>query len=44
MTCSTGRTGETSQAATCRCREHRGLLDAIRLRNAPEAERRMHAH
>lgn len=33
-----------AQATTCGCREHRALLDAIRLRDAPEAGRRMHQH
>jgi DNA-binding GntR family transcriptional regulator len=31
-------------AAACGCREHRALLDAIRLRDAPEAGRRMQGH
>jgi DNA-binding GntR family transcriptional regulator len=32
------------EAATCGCREHRALLDAMRLRDAPEAGRRMREH
>ncbi len=31
-------------ASACGCREHRALLDAIRLRDAPEAGRRMCEH
>lgn len=31
-------------ATSCGCREHRALLDAIRLRDAPEAGRRMQDH
>ena len=31
-------------ATACGCREHRALLDAIRLRDAPEAGRRMREH
>ncbi len=41
MAYSTSHTDEASQAATCCCLEHRSLLDAIRLRDAPEAARRM---
>ena len=31
-------------ASACGCREHRALLDSIRLRDAPEAGRRMREH
>lgn len=30
--------------ASCACQDHRGLLDAIRLRDAPEAAQRMRQH
>jgi DNA-binding GntR family transcriptional regulator len=33
-----------SESAACACREHRALLDAIRLRDPREAARLMHAH
>ncbi|MDO9404787.1 MAG: GntR family transcriptional regulator [Polaromonas sp.] len=36
--------GGTGGAAACGCREHRGLLDAIRLRDAKEAGKRMCQH
>ena len=35
---------EREQAATCGCREHHALIDAIRLGDAPEAMRRMVDH
>ena len=44
MTYSTSHSRETSQAATCRCQEHRALLDAIRLRDPREASRLMREH
>ena len=37
-------TGQPGDAAACGCREHEGLIDAIRLRDAPEAMRRMLSH
>lgn len=44
MTYSTSHSRETSQAATCRCQEHRALLDAIRLRDPREASHLMREH
>lgn len=35
---------QRQEATTCGCREHRALLDAIRLRDADEAGRRMRDH
>lgn len=44
MTYSSAHASEREEATACGCREHRTLLDAIRLRDAPEAGRRMHDH
>jgi DNA-binding GntR family transcriptional regulator len=48
MTYSTARTdsrkNSSDETAACRCREHRVLLDAIRLRDAREAARHMREH
>lgn len=44
MTYSTAHELNREDATTCGCREHRALLDAIRLRDAPEAGRRMREH
>ncbi|MDB5870566.1 MAG: transcriptional regulator, GntR family [Ramlibacter sp.] len=44
MTYSSAHARERDEATACGCREHRTLLDAIRLRDAPEAGRRMHEH
>ncbi len=35
---------ERDEATACGCREHRALIDAIRLRDVPEAARRMLQH
>jgi DNA-binding GntR family transcriptional regulator len=44
MTYSPAHAREREEATACGCREHRALLDAITLRDAPEAARRMHDH
>lgn len=44
MTYSPAHAREREEATACGCREHRALLDAITLRDAPEAARRMHEH
>lgn len=44
MTYSPAQATEREQAATCGCREHHALIDAIRLGDAPEAMRRMVDH
>ena len=44
MAYSTAPERNPEEAATCGCREHRALLDAMRLRDAPEAGRRMQGH
>jgi DNA-binding GntR family transcriptional regulator len=44
MTYGAGPSQLASEAASCGCREHRALLDAIRLRDAREAERLMVEH
>lgn len=44
MTYSSAHAREREEATACGCREHRALLDAIRLGDAPEASRRMHDH
>lgn len=44
MTYSPSHTRARADATACGCREHRALLDAIRLRDAPEAARRMLDH
>ncbi|MBI2771152.1 MAG: GntR family transcriptional regulator [Burkholderiales bacterium] len=44
MTYSPAHASERDEATACGCREHRTLLDAIRLRDAPEAGRRMREH
>lgn len=44
MTYSAAHELNRKDATTCGCREHRALLDAIRLRDAPEAGRRMREH
>ena len=44
MTYSPGRPQDRDEATACGCREHRALIDAIRLRDAPEAARRMLQH
>lgn len=44
MTYSPSHAHERKEATACGCREHRALIDAIRLRDAVEAERRMVAH
>jgi len=44
MTYSPGRAQDREEATACGCREHRALIDAIRLRDAPEAARRMLQH
>ena len=44
MTYSPAHASEREEATACGCREHRALLDAITLRDAPEAARRMHEH
>jgi DNA-binding GntR family transcriptional regulator len=44
MTYSTARRDSRDEAAACGCREHRVLLDAIRLRDPREAARHMREH
>ncbi len=44
MTYSSAHAGEREEATACGCREHRTLLDAIRLRDAAEAGNRMREH
>ncbi len=44
MTYSSAHARERDEATACGCREHRALLDAIRLGDAAEAARRMHDH
>ena len=44
MTYSPSHAREREEATACGCREHRALIDAIRLRDAREAARRMLAH
>ena len=44
MTYSTAQKDSRDEAAACGCREHRVLLDAIRLRDAREAARHMREH
>lgn len=44
MTYSPSHARERADATACGCREHRALLDSIRLRDAPEAARRMLDH
>jgi DNA-binding GntR family transcriptional regulator len=44
MTYSPAHAREREEATACGCNEHRALLDAITLRDAPEAARRMHDH
>ncbi|RYF08185.1 MAG: GntR family transcriptional regulator [Comamonadaceae bacterium] len=44
MTYSPRRAQDREEATACGCREHRALIDAIRLRDAPEAARRMLQH
>jgi DNA-binding GntR family transcriptional regulator len=44
MTYSPAHAREREEATACGCREHRALLDAITLRDASEAARRMHDH
>ncbi|MCW5237255.1 GntR family transcriptional regulator [Verminephrobacter eiseniae] len=44
MTYSPGQARERERATACGCREHRALVDAIRLRDAREAARLMLAH
>jgi DNA-binding GntR family transcriptional regulator len=44
MTYSSAHAFERYDATACGCREHRALLDAIRLRDAREAGRRMRDH
>jgi DNA-binding GntR family transcriptional regulator len=44
MTYSPAHAREREEATACGCREHRALLDAITLRDAPEAARRMQDH
>lgn len=44
MTFSAAHATEREAATACGCREHRALLDAIRLRDVGEAKRRMHDH
>ena len=44
MTYSPAHAREREEATACGCREHRALLDAITLRDAPEAARRMREH
>jgi DNA-binding GntR family transcriptional regulator len=44
MTYSAAHAAERDEATACGCREHRTLLDAIRLRDTKEAARRMHEH
>ncbi len=44
MTYSPSHTSEREEATACGCREHRALIDAIRLRDAKEAARLMLDH
>ncbi len=44
MTYSADHAGEREEATACGCREHRKLLDAIRLGDAREAARLVHDH
>lgn len=44
MTYSPSHAREREEATACGCREHRALIDAIRLRDAKEAARRMLDH
>lgn len=44
MTYSANHSNEREQATACSCREHRALLDAIRLKNVLEASRLMREH
>lgn len=44
MTYSPGQLAARKEATACGCREHHALIDAIRLRDADEAARRMLAH
>jgi len=44
MTYSSAHAREREEATACGCREHRTLLDAIRLRDADEAGKRMREH
>ncbi len=44
MTYSSAHALVREEATACGCREHRGLLDAIRLRDPREAARLMHEH
>lgn len=44
MTYSSAHAAERDDATACGCREHRALLDAIRLRDAKEAAKRMRDH
>ncbi|MDB5847307.1 MAG: GntR family transcriptional regulator [Rhodoferax sp.] len=44
MTYSPSHTSEREEATACGCREHQALIDAIRLRDAREASRRMLEH
>lgn len=44
MTYSTSHKDSRDEAAACGCREHRKLLDAIRLRDVQEAARHMREH
>lgn len=44
MTYSTAHKDSRDEAAACGCREHRKLLDAIRLRDVQEAARHMREH
>jgi DNA-binding GntR family transcriptional regulator len=44
MTYSSAHAKEREDATACGCREHRALIDAIRLRDAKEAAHRMREH
>jgi DNA-binding GntR family transcriptional regulator len=44
MTYSPSHTREREEATACGCREHQALIDAIRLRDAREASKRMLDH
>jgi DNA-binding GntR family transcriptional regulator len=44
MAYSSAHAAEREEATACGCREHRTLLDAIRLRDAKEAAKRMREH
>jgi DNA-binding GntR family transcriptional regulator len=44
MTYSSSHTREREEATACGCREHQALIDAIRLRDAREASKRMLDH